>query len=288
MPELSGLGLLTWVYPPGLVDRVVAACGRTEQRRRLLPTRLVVYFVLGLALFSPAPYLEVLRHLVAGLRGAGLRRAWRMPAESSPFRARGRLGAEPLRVLFAATAHPLAEESTAGAFWRGLRLVAVDSPCWDAGATPANEQAPAARATPAARPMRLSGRKRSVTWPGDRCAGVAFVPDRAGHRYDPLGHADADAFDGAAAVVVEVRSALEDVVDRAGVPVARTARRRVSGQGPGRVPDGGAVDERCTSPSCSCRPGLSGRGGRSYVYPVFVTGSRSGSPGLRRRSALPG
>ncbi|MGP3949836.1 transposase domain-containing protein [Streptomyces sp. 7N604] len=60
------------MYPPGLVDRVVAACGRTEQRRRLLPARLVVYFVLGLALFSPAPYLEVLRHLVERLRGAGL------------------------------------------------------------------------------------------------------------------------------------------------------------------------------------------------------------------------
>ncbi|MBL1102537.1 transposase domain-containing protein [Streptomyces sp. 205] len=55
MPEISGLGLLTWVYPPGLVDGVVAACGRTEQRRRLLPARLVVNFVLGLALFSPAP-----------------------------------------------------------------------------------------------------------------------------------------------------------------------------------------------------------------------------------------
>jgi hypothetical protein len=55
VPELSGLGVLTWVYPPDLVDRVVAACGRTERRRRLLPARLVVYFVLALALFSPAP-----------------------------------------------------------------------------------------------------------------------------------------------------------------------------------------------------------------------------------------
>ncbi|MER5699279.1 transposase domain-containing protein, partial [Streptomyces mirabilis] len=56
--DLSGLGLLTWVYPPGLVDRVVAACDRAERRQRLLPARLVVYFVLALALFSPAPYLE--------------------------------------------------------------------------------------------------------------------------------------------------------------------------------------------------------------------------------------
>jgi hypothetical protein len=138
VPESSGLGLLTWVYPPGLVDRVVAACGRTEQRRRLLPARLVVYFVLGLALFSPAPYLEVLRHLVEGLRGAGLGGSWRAPAKSSLFRARDRLGPEPLRVLFAATAGPLADQETPGAFCRGLRLVAVDGTCWDVADSRAN------------------------------------------------------------------------------------------------------------------------------------------------------
>jgi len=40
------------MFPPGLVDEVVAASGRGEQRSRLLPARLVVYYVLGLALFS--------------------------------------------------------------------------------------------------------------------------------------------------------------------------------------------------------------------------------------------
>ncbi|MET8129807.1 IS4 family transposase, partial [Streptomyces sp. NPDC005231] len=139
--DLSGLGLLTWVYPPGLVDRVVAACGRSEQRKRLLPARLVVYFVLGLALFSPAPYLEVMRHLVAGLRGLGLLGKWHVPAKSSLFRARQRLGFEPLQVLFAATAKPMANESTPGAFWRGLRLLAVDGTCWDVADTAANQAA---------------------------------------------------------------------------------------------------------------------------------------------------
>jgi hypothetical protein len=140
VPELSGLGVLTWVYPPDLVDRVVAACGRAEQRRRRLPARLVVYFVLALALFSPASYLEVLRHLTEGLRDLGRWGSWRMPAKSSRFRARERLGAEPLRVLFAATARPLATPSTPGAFWRGLRLMAVDGSCWDAADTPANDK----------------------------------------------------------------------------------------------------------------------------------------------------
>ncbi|MET9040366.1 IS4 family transposase [Streptomyces mirabilis] len=141
MSDLSGLGLLTWVYPPGLVDRVVAACGRSEQRQRLLPARLVVYFVLGLALFSPAPYLGVMRHLVEGLRGMGLLGDWHVPAKSSLFRARQRLGSEPLRVLFATTAKPMATETTPGAFWRGLRLLAVDGTCWDVADTEANEAA---------------------------------------------------------------------------------------------------------------------------------------------------
>jgi hypothetical protein len=139
--ELSGLGLLTWVYPPGLVDRVVAACGRAEQRKRLLPARLVVYFVLGLALFSPAPYLDVMRHLVEGLRGLGLLGNWHIPAKSSLSRARQRLGPEPLRVLFTTAAQPMGTDATPGAFWRGLRLLAVDGTCWDIADTPANETA---------------------------------------------------------------------------------------------------------------------------------------------------
>ncbi|MGW6054501.1 transposase domain-containing protein [Streptomyces sp. NPDC055189] len=81
----------------------------------------------GPALCSPAPYLEVLRHLVAGLRGVGGWGSWRMPAKSSPLRARDRLGSGPLRVLFAATARPLAGERTPGAFLSRVKtLVRTD------------------------------------------------------------------------------------------------------------------------------------------------------------------
>ncbi|EMF53801.1 hypothetical protein SBD_5345 [Streptomyces bottropensis ATCC 25435] len=52
-------------------------------------------------------------------------------ARSSLFRAGDRLGPEPLRVLFATTVKPMATEATTGAFWRGLRLPAVDGTCWD-------------------------------------------------------------------------------------------------------------------------------------------------------------
>ncbi|GGZ42573.1 hypothetical protein GCM10010365_74040 [Streptomyces poonensis] len=56
-----------------------------------------------------------------------------------------------MRVLFTTTARPLVTEETPGAFWRGLRLLAVDGICWDVADTAANESASAARATAAGR-----------------------------------------------------------------------------------------------------------------------------------------
>ncbi len=65
------LGVLTRVFPPELVDEVVAKCGRVEQRSRLLPARVVVYFVLAMCLFSGQGYEEVARLLTQGLERVG-------------------------------------------------------------------------------------------------------------------------------------------------------------------------------------------------------------------------
>jgi hypothetical protein len=51
------------------------------------------------------------------------------------------LGTEPLALLFAETAGPLARPDTPGAWWRGLRLTAVDGTCLDVANTPANREA---------------------------------------------------------------------------------------------------------------------------------------------------
>ena len=150
-PRLSdrvAIGVLTRTYPPALVDRVLAQTGRTERRHRLLPARLVVYYVLALALFAGVAYEEVLRCLVEGLRGAAWWpnprepwRAWRVPAKSALVQARARLGAAPLRVLFEQAARPLATPQTQGAFYRGLRVLALDGTCLDVADTPTNAAA---------------------------------------------------------------------------------------------------------------------------------------------------
>ena len=128
------------MFPPELVDGVVVEAGRRERRHRLLPARLVVYYVLALALFSDASYEEVMRQLVEGLSWeSGWQREWAVPSKMAISKARSRLGREPLELLFKAVALPLATASTRGAFYRGLRLVSVDGTCLDVPDTPAND-----------------------------------------------------------------------------------------------------------------------------------------------------
>jgi hypothetical protein len=135
------IGVLTRVFPAELVDQVVMEAGRVEQRHRLLPARVVVYYVMAMALFADASYEEVMRALVEGLAWAsGWRQVWDVPAKGSIFKARSRLGREPLRLLFEGVAAPLASEATRGAFYRQWRLMSLDGTCLDVADTPANEQ----------------------------------------------------------------------------------------------------------------------------------------------------
>ena len=94
----EGLGVLTGEISPGMVDQVIEVAECREMRRRLLSARTVVYFVLGLCLFSgadsmgPPGYRSVMRWLTNGL--------WHLdgvvlPTSSALTRARQRLGARP-------------------------------------------------------------------------------------------------------------------------------------------------------------------------------------------------
>jgi Insertion element 4 transposase N-terminal len=50
------LGVLTATVPAELVDTVLAETGRQSQRQRQLPARVVVYYVMALALYAQASY----------------------------------------------------------------------------------------------------------------------------------------------------------------------------------------------------------------------------------------
>jgi Insertion element 4 transposase N-terminal len=49
LSDRIAIGVLTSTDPPELVDQVVAEAGRTEERQRRLPARVVVWLVLAMA-----------------------------------------------------------------------------------------------------------------------------------------------------------------------------------------------------------------------------------------------
>lgn len=142
LPDRVSVGVLTRVFPPEVVDAVLLETGRLQQRRRALPARLMVYYVLALALFADASYEEVMRQLTEGLAwSSSWRDSWVVPDKAAIARARQRLGVEPLELLFRTVAVPLSVVGTVGAFYRGWRVVSLDGSCLDVADTSANESA---------------------------------------------------------------------------------------------------------------------------------------------------
>lgn len=127
LADAIGIGTLTRLVPRELVDEVVASLGRQEIRKNKLPARVMVYFVMAMALFYGDAYEEVMRKLADGLDYMGTwQREWSMPSPGGLCQARQRLGADVMRELYERVAVPCAMRSTAGAWLAGRRLMAVD------------------------------------------------------------------------------------------------------------------------------------------------------------------
>jgi hypothetical protein len=139
LTDVIGIGVLTRLIHRDLVDEVLVVTGRVQKRSRLLPARVVVYYVLALCLFFGDSYEEVMRLLVDGLARLGTWRSeWTIPTTGAIAQARARLGVAPLRTLFERVALPCAQHGTRGAWLGPWRLMAIDGFVLDVPDTPAN------------------------------------------------------------------------------------------------------------------------------------------------------
>jgi hypothetical protein len=120
------LGELTQIIDFDLVDAVLAETGAVHRRLRLLPSRVVVYFVLALALFEGCSYRAVWAKLTTELTQLLPALGLQHLATSSLARARRRIGAAPLRRLFETLAGAVGLRDQPGVYYRGLRTVAID------------------------------------------------------------------------------------------------------------------------------------------------------------------
>src|SRR5659263_146999 len=138
LADRISVGVLAKAFPRELVESVIEAARAREQRRRMLPAWVVVYYVLALALFMDLGGARVMRKLSGTFAWAARGVTVAIPSEQALSTARARLGTTPLRLLFEDVAGPLAGPGTTGAFWRGLRVTSVDGTTLDVQDTAAN------------------------------------------------------------------------------------------------------------------------------------------------------
>jgi hypothetical protein len=120
------LGLLQEVLPSAQIEELLEKYQMWETRERKLNMVALVYWLISLHLYPHLSQRAVYAKLVSGLR------AWRddvpeaIPVKSAFSYRREQLGSDLLEELVAQCAGPKATAETPGAFWKGMRLLALD------------------------------------------------------------------------------------------------------------------------------------------------------------------
>lgn len=140
--DYISLGVIAKFFPADKIHEVLDQTGRASVRERDLPAHVVVYYVIALALYMRSSYREVLRCLLEGVQWLlDPSSAVKVAGKSGISQARTRLGAEPLKRLYAAIVAPIAESRTKGAWYRHWRLISLDGSTLDTADTVENEEA---------------------------------------------------------------------------------------------------------------------------------------------------
>jgi Insertion element 4 transposase N-terminal/Transposase DDE domain len=122
------------LIPEDRLAFILGRTGRQSRRCRRLPAPSVAWLLIAMGLFADLSVPQVWRRLHPSADEPE-------PAESAFTQARRRLGVAPLRQLFEECARPMATHQTVGAFYRGWRLMGLDSTVLDLPDTPANDRA---------------------------------------------------------------------------------------------------------------------------------------------------
>jgi len=131
-PTKERLRALKRIIPCSTIKAILKQTGQVRKCPRL-PKWFMVWFVIGLGLFSTDCYRQVYRWLQVFRRGG-------TPGRSTLCEARQRLGVAPLRWLMEKIVKLAALVTTPGAFYCGLRLMAVDGFVVDIADTADNDR----------------------------------------------------------------------------------------------------------------------------------------------------
>lgn len=135
------LGLVQRVIPPAVVEQVLTDCEAKEQRKKKLSMQSMVYLLIAQALEPTRSRESVYSKVVAGMRLHYVDFTEQLASKGALSQRFKQLGEEPMRQLFVRFAVPRAcPETTPEAFWKGLRLMAIDGTLDSVADTEANRQ----------------------------------------------------------------------------------------------------------------------------------------------------
>lgn len=132
---LDRLAGLQSVVTPERIRQALAKAGRVNERSCKLTHEVMLWVVLAMGLLTNAPIRQVFKESRRGRDGEPT------PGRSSLCEARQRLGVEPVKQLHADIVRPLATSDTPGAFYKGLRRMAIDGTVLDVPDSAANAAA---------------------------------------------------------------------------------------------------------------------------------------------------
>lgn len=148
-PTAERLRALKRIVPRARIQAILRRTGHARRRYLRLPAWFMVWFVIALGLFCRDSYRQVFKWLQPFRRKG-------TPGRSTFCEARQRLGVAPVLQLVQQVVELQATPQTPGAFYQGLRLMALDSFVVDVPDSPANTRVfgrPGSGRSPAAFPQ---------------------------------------------------------------------------------------------------------------------------------------
>ena len=121
------LGAMDKVVSRTQIMAILTGCGVEATRVKKMDMLLTVMVVIGMGLYQRISIGTVMKKIVQGVRLLWDDGEYEVAGDSAISTRRYQLGSAALKELFKAVCRPMATPQTQGAFFEGLRLMAIDS-----------------------------------------------------------------------------------------------------------------------------------------------------------------
>jgi hypothetical protein len=139
--DTISFAVISRFIPCDKINKILDRTGKNTKRNRLLPSHIMIYYIIALGFYFESSSRDVLRFLLDSLRDLLPKESWIPTAcKSAISQARTRIGKEPLIMLYDEIVQPIATENTEGAYYKNRLLVVLDGSTIEVADTEENTQ----------------------------------------------------------------------------------------------------------------------------------------------------